>query len=95
MSTVRVVENHFFIDLCARRVYCRSCGKACKSLVLPRFIQFWCGTRSCENAGDVKLLTDGTWQVFGYEETLHGNCLSEIVPKLLQSIVTGRRLRKP
>ncbi|NLI81441.1 MAG: hypothetical protein GX443_07105 [Deltaproteobacteria bacterium] len=91
MGRLKELENRFFIDLCACRVYCRSCRKPCKALELPQFIQFWCATRGCENAGDVKLFRDGTWQIFGFEETFYDNRLSRIVPKVLQSIVTGRR----
>jgi hypothetical protein len=43
--------------------------------------------------GEVKLWMDGTWEVFGFEERLHDNRLSQIVPKLLHSIATGHEIR--
>lgn len=96
MHVIRELENHFFIDLCARRVYCRPCGKPCRSLVCRNFIQFWCATRDCPNTGDVKLLTDGTWQVFGFEERMGKDLISRIIPRLLHSIATGRSVtRRP
>lgn len=94
MHVIRELENHFFIDLCARRVYCRPCGNPCRSLVCRNFIQFWCATHECPNTGDVKLFMDGTWQVFGYEEEMGENLVSTITPKLLHSIVTGRSVTR-
>jgi hypothetical protein len=86
-------KSCFFIDLAARDVYCRSCRKRCTSLALPEFTQFWCATRSCKNAGDVKLYRNGNWQVFTFVERRRG-CCSEIVPKLLLTIPTEKTAGK-
>lgn len=92
MSVIREHENHFFIDLRARRVYCRPCGKPCRFLACPGFIHFWCASHHCPNAGDVKLFRNGTWQVFGFQETCHEGLVSEIVPILLHCIETGPKI---
>lgn len=86
--------NEFLIDLTGEKVMCRSCGRLCKYLILPGFVQFWCATRSCKNSGDVRLHSDGTWRIYAYEELWHQGMLSEIVPKLLALIETGHRVQR-
>jgi hypothetical protein len=91
MNSARQVPHLFFIDLDTQKVFCRACGTICRSLVLADSREFWCATRNCINHNDIRLFEDGTWQVFGFEEKWHETLISEIVPVLLQRIVSGKK----
>ena len=80
------LQNSFMIDLTSRRVFCTSCRKCCKSLLLSSFTLFWCGTRHCENSGEVRLYRDCTWEVRAFTEVLTQNMVSEITSETLMSI---------
>jgi len=94
MNKARHVPHLFFVDLDTQKVFCRACGTMCKSLALADSTQFWCATKECVNGNDIRLLKDGTWQVFGFEEKLHESLISEVVPVLLQRIVPGNKRKK-
>lgn len=80
------VKNHFFIDIAMERVFCRSCRKICRSLTLTTCTLFWCDNRACSNSDDVRLLPDGTWNIFTFVEHWQENSVSQIEAELLISI---------
>ncbi|MCU0586809.1 MAG: hypothetical protein MUF52_01520 [Syntrophobacteraceae bacterium] len=79
-------NSRFFIDLSARRVYCRNCGKKCHSLDLTDHTLFWCSTKSCGNDDEVRLHPGGIWEVYSVREALQENSISEITTRLVRSI---------
>jgi hypothetical protein len=90
MEGVSEHQNCFLIDLLNQRVFCRSCRQTCKKLALPRFTLFWCANRDCNNSGEVRLMREGTWNVYYVAEAWFENQCSAFVSKLLFSLATGR-----
>jgi hypothetical protein len=76
----------FLIDLSAKRVFCTSCKKACRSLELTDCTQFWCASKSCDNSEEVRVYPGNRWEVFAVSETLRENAISEITTELILSI---------
>jgi hypothetical protein len=76
----------FLIDLSAKRVFCTSCKKSCKSLELAGYTQFWCANKSCGNSEEVRVYPGRRWEVFAVSETLRENSISEITTDLILSI---------
>lgn len=85
MEGISEHQNCFLIDLREQQVFCRSCRKRCKRLVLPGFTQYWCANHDCSNSGEVEIMPDGTWGVYGVVETWLGNRCSGIESRLLFS----------
>jgi hypothetical protein len=94
MNAGQRIPHLFFIDLAGQTVFCRACGRVCRSLVLADSVQFWCATKDCDNHADIRLCQDGSWVVSEFQEKWHKTLISEIVPRILQRIVPGKNLHK-
>ena len=79
-------KSLFLIDLSARRVFCASCGRICKSLPLADFTLFWCAGKACDNTEEVRWYPGNVWKVFAVSETLRENSISEVTADLILSI---------